>query len=203
MASCGDPAPDSPAADNRLAMPATPDHVSGVGPPGAAHSAITRRTPSIEPVCIAVTSIAASCARAPSGVRGKPVGTSAGPSAVARGNSMTPAACLDTGPGSASSGSAVGIGVAASASCGDSLRGGRCSLSRGVRCVRLLLGQHPDDRENHAGQDRQRHQRGDHDQREQSSRSPLRDTASPDVSAAAHQVHPLPVIESRMTRMTV
>jgi hypothetical protein len=133
MASRGDPAPDSPAADNRSAMPSTPDHVCGVGPPGAAHAAITRRTPSIEPVCIAVTSIAASCASAPSGVRGKPAGTSAGPTPVARGASRTSAAWLDTGPGSAASGSAVGMDAAANVSrCDMSAEGAAAGRSSSV-----------------------------------------------------------------------
>src|SRR5438046_2798143 len=76
---CDPPPPDRPAELRKSVIALTPDQLVGVGPPGAAQSAITARTPARLPDCMADVSIAASCPNAPCGVCGKPVGTPAGP----------------------------------------------------------------------------------------------------------------------------
>src|SRR4051812_39288482 len=87
-ASCGDPPPDRPVAFSSERIARTPDQLVVVGPPGNAQAAITTRAPDSEPDCSAVWPMAASCAIAPSGVCGKPVGTPADPVTVAGGSTI-------------------------------------------------------------------------------------------------------------------
>src|SRR3954453_8081106 len=116
-ASCGDPPPDSPAALSSLLIARTPDQPVVVGPPGKAQAAITARAPDSEPDCSAVWSMAASCAIAPSGVWGKPVGAPAGPAAVGGGSTIGgPGSRSETGAGWEADSCTAGIGLAASAS---------------------------------------------------------------------------------------
>src|SRR5688500_6698311 len=113
-ASCGDPPPDRPVAFSSVLIARTPDQVVVVGPPGIAQSAITSRAPDSEPDCSAVWSRATSCAIAPSGVRGKPVGTPAGPVRVARGSTVGgPGSRLEIGEGREADSGTAGIGLAA------------------------------------------------------------------------------------------
>src|SRR3954463_3669176 len=119
MASSGEPPPDSPAPPSTVRIAWTPDQLEVVGPPGTAHSLITARAPSIDPDCIAVWSMAASWASAPSGVCGNPVGTPAGPTSVAGGSTIGgPGSRSETGPGRDADKGTAGIGWAANVASG-------------------------------------------------------------------------------------
>ena len=76
-------------------------------------------------------------------------------------------------------------------------------MRRGACGVRPVPGQRFDDREDQAGQHRQRDEGADHDQHQEPSRPPLRRALRRALRAAAHPVHPLPVIESKIVRITV
>src|SRR4051812_12763267 len=116
-ASCGDPPPDRPVAFSSVRIARTPDQLVVVGPPGNAQAAITARAPDIEPDCRAVWSMAASCAIAPSGVYGRPVGTPAGPVTVVGGSRIGgPGSRSETGAGWEADSGTAGIDLAASAS---------------------------------------------------------------------------------------
>ena len=95
----------------------TPDHDVVVGPPGTAHAVMTSRAPAIVPDCSAVRSMAISCASAPAGLRGHPVGTPAGPACGHSGTTITgPGSRVLTGPGVADDSGSEAIGRAAMAS---------------------------------------------------------------------------------------
>src|SRR5215218_3664874 len=138
MPSCGDPPPDRLTAFSSVLIARTPDQVVVVGPPGSAQAAITARAPDSEPDCSAVWSMAASCAIAPSGVRGKPVGTPAGPVTVARGNTIGgPGSRFETGAGREADSGTAGIGLAASASrasAADNVPVGTAAVAGPVAC---------------------------------------------------------------------
>src|SRR3954452_7780881 len=116
-ASSADPPPDRPVAFSSVRTARTPDQLVVVGPPGNAQAATTARAPDSEPDCRAVWSVAASCAIAPSGVCGKPVGTPAGPVTVTGGSTIGgPGSRSETGAGPDADSGTAGIGRAASAS---------------------------------------------------------------------------------------
>src|SRR4051794_34789945 len=106
------PPPDRPVAFSSARIARTPDQLVVVGPPGNAQAAITARAPDSEPDCSAVWSMAASCAIAPSGVCGKPVGTPPGPVTVAGGSTIGgPGSRSETGAGRAAGSRTARIGL--------------------------------------------------------------------------------------------
>ena len=110
---------DIPADSKSAATPWTPDQLSAVGPPGAAHWVMTSWATRTEAEVRAVVSIAASCASAPSGVCGNPVATPTSPTSIGAGISSVPVSPDDRLPGCAASSGASGSCLSASWSCAD------------------------------------------------------------------------------------